>query len=93
MGVAPGRRYRGGAAIVIVGARASAVRFEARPDSNGYWTTLDRRWKAKDHREKGRPAAVTLTDTTRRATFADTNASWTRLATWEDVRAMIAAHH
>ncbi len=58
----------------------------------GYWSTTDGRWKAKDHRVKGRPRAVTLTDTTRRAVFADSGASWIRLATWDAVRDMIAAH-
>lgn len=68
------------------------VRFEDRPDHNGYWTSLDGRWKAKDRRVRGEPEAVTLTDTTRRTVFADTGASWTRLPDWAAVREMIAAH-
>ncbi len=70
----------------------SGVRFEAKPDKQGYWTSTDGRWKAKDHRVKGHPNAVTLTDTTRRAIFADTGASWTRLASWDAVRDTIAAY-
>lgn len=73
-------------------AQASRVRFDAKTDAQGYWVTDDGRWKAKDHRVRGQPAAVTLTDTTRRATFADTGASWTRLPSWDAVRDMIAAH-
>lgn len=72
--------------------RANSVTFEAKPDRHGYWTTTDGRWKAKDHRVKRQPRAVTLTDTTRRAIFADTDASWTRLPSWAAVRDMIAAH-
>ena len=41
---------------------------------------------------RGEPPAVTLTDTTRRTVFAETGASWIRLADWAAVRAMIAAH-
>lgn len=75
-----------------VSAREKSVQFESKTDAQGCWTTLDGRWKAKDHRVKGRPRAVTLTDTTRRATFGDTGASWTRLASWNAVRDMITAH-
>lgn len=74
------------------GSSPSVVRFASRPDPQGYWPTIDGRWKAKDHRIKGQPAAVTLTDVTRRAVFADTGASWTRLPSWDAVRDMIAAH-
>jgi hypothetical protein len=48
------------------------VRFEPRPDPHGYWTTVDGRWKAKDHKPSGGSRSVTLTDTTRRTIFADT---------------------
>ena len=41
---------------------------------------------------RGQPRAVTLTDATRRAVFADTGVSWIRLASWGAVRDMIAAH-
>jgi hypothetical protein len=75
-----------------VSERARTVRFESRTDVHGYWTTEDGRWKAKDHRVKGLPRTVTLTDTTRRTTFGDTGASWTRLPSWGAVRDMIAAH-
>ena len=67
------------------------VRFDPRPDPHGYWTTLDGRWKAKDHKLKGGSRSVTLTDTTRRTIFADTGASWTRLPSWDAVRDVIAA--
>ena len=73
-------------------ARGNTVRFEPKVDARGYWTTSDGRWKAKDHRVKGRPRAVTLTDTTRRAIFADTGASWTRLPSWDAVKDMVSAH-
>ena len=72
--------------------RGLAVRFEDRADPQGYWSTLDGRWRAKDHRVKRGPDLVTLTDTTRRAIFADTGASWTRLDSWDAVREMISAH-
>ena len=75
-----------------VSARDRDVWFESKTDAQGYWTTTDGRWKAKDHRVKGQPRAVTLTDTTRRATFGDTGGPWTRLASWNAVRDMIAAH-
>lgn len=71
---------------------AATVRFTERPDPQGYWTSVDGRWKAKDRRVRGEEAAVTLTDTTRRAVFAATGASWIRLPDWDAVRAMIAAH-
>jgi len=61
--------------LVPVAVRAGAVRFDDKPDAQGYWTSGNGRWKAKDHRVKGQPRAVTLTDTTRRAVFADTGAS------------------
>ncbi len=63
--------------------RASAVRFDEKVDAQGYWTSVDGRWKAKDRKLRGELRAVTLTDTTRRTTFADTGASWTRLASWD----------
>ncbi|MDL5160439.1 hypothetical protein [Actinomycetospora termitidis] len=71
---------------------AARVRFEDKPDRNGYWASVDGRWKAKERRVRGEPPAVTLTDTTRRTVFAETGASWIRLADWAAVRAMIAAH-
>lgn len=55
------------------------VRWYPHPDVQGYWTTLDDRWKGALHPD-GR---VTLADTTRRARFADTGASWTRLQDWD----------
>ena len=75
-----------------VSARARDVQFESKTDAQGYWTTDDGRWKAKEHRVKGQPRTVTLTDTTRRTIFGDTGASWTRLESWNAVRSMIAAH-
>jgi hypothetical protein len=75
-----------------VSARPSNIEFGPKPDARGYWTTTDGRWKAKNHRVKGQPRSVTLTDTTRRAIFADTGASWTRVASWDAVRDIIAAH-
>ena len=68
------------------------VGFGAKPDKRGYWTSTDGRWKAKEHPVPGRPAMVTLTDTTRRTVFADTGASWTRCASWDAVRDTITAH-
>ncbi len=73
-------------------ARPTDVQFKPKTDAQGYWTTEDGRWKAKEHRVKGQPRKVTLTDTTRRAVFGDTGASWTRLESWKAVRDMIAAH-
>jgi len=75
-----------------VSARTSNIEFEPKPDARGYWTTLDGRWKAKNHRVTGHPRSVTVTDTTGRAIFADTGAFWTRVASWDAVRDIIAAH-
>lgn len=73
-------------------AKTPVVVFADKPDRNGYWATTDGRWKAKDRRVRGQPATVTLTDTTRRAVFAETGASWIRLPDWATVRTVIAAH-
>ena len=80
------------AILHLVVAPGRTVRFDDKPDAQGFWSSGDGRWKAEGHRVKGRPRAVTLTDTTRRAVFADTGASWTRLASWAAVRDMIATH-
>lgn len=66
-----------------------SARFSSGRDLNGYRTTTDGRWKAKEHPATG---FITLTDTTRRAWFVDTSDSWTRLPTWDAVREVVAAH-
>lgn len=69
-------------------ARRSLPRFNGTPDHQGYYSAGQGRWKAKAHPSGG----VTLTDTTRRTKFAETDASWVRLASWGAAREMIAAH-
>ena len=87
-----GVRWLGRSDTRAVSTRTSNIEFGPKPDARGYWTTTDGRWKAKNHRVKGQPRSVTLTDTTRRAIFADTGASWTRVSSWDAVRDMIATH-
>lgn len=66
-------------------------RWQQTRDSNGYATTLDGRWKAKEHPASGH---VTLVDTTDRALFGDNgNLPWIRRPDWPAVEETIAAHY
>lgn len=64
--------------------------FTGEPDAQGYYLAgPGGRWRAKLHPATGQ---ITITDTTRRARFADTDASWTRVRDWAAARGVVAAH-
>lgn len=65
----------------------SAV-FSSVRDKQGYRTTPDGRWKAKEHPS----GQITLTDVSRRAVFVETGGPWVRRPTWEAVQETVEAH-
>lgn len=65
------------------------VHWYPEPDWQGYWKTLDDRWRAKPYRPTGE---ITLVDETERVRFADNgDQPWTRLPDWQSVAMVVRA--
>jgi hypothetical protein len=66
----------------------TGIRFRTSPGVDGYFLSINGRWKAREKPGAG----VTLTDTWGRAQFAgNEDQRWCRCASWAEARALAAA--